>query len=54
MNLGRYINMLKSAEFKDDLDIVSTVHTPKGQQPHRLLTGSQRRHYDILEIDNLI
>lgn len=22
--------MLKSAEFRDDLDVVSTVHTPKG------------------------
>lgn len=26
----RYIEMLKSAEFRDDLDVVSTVHTPKG------------------------
>ena len=24
--------MLKSAEFRDDLDVVSTVHTPKGIQ----------------------
>lgn len=26
----RYMEMLKSAEFRDDLDVVSTVHTPKG------------------------
>ncbi|KAK2155090.1 hypothetical protein LSH36_249g00040 [Paralvinella palmiformis] len=30
MSLTRYIEMLKSAEFRDDLDIVNTVHTPKG------------------------
>jgi len=30
MNLIRYLEMLKSAEFRDDLDVVSTVHTPKG------------------------
>jgi len=30
LNLVRYMEMLKSAEFRDDLDIVSTVHTPKG------------------------
>lgn len=30
LNLMRYIEMLKSAEFRDDLDVVSTVHTPKG------------------------
>jgi len=27
----RYLEMLKSAEFRDDLDVVSTIHTPKGQ-----------------------
>ena len=26
----RYLEMLKSAEFRDDLDVVSTIHTPKG------------------------
>ena len=31
MSLTRYIEMLKSAEFRDDLDIVNTVHTPKGR-----------------------
>jgi len=31
MNLMRYLEMLKSAEFRDDLDVVSTIHTPKGQ-----------------------
>lgn len=30
LNLLRYLEMLKSAEFRDDLDVVSTVHTPKG------------------------
>ena len=30
LHLGRYLEMLKSAEFRDDLDVVSTVHTPKG------------------------
>ena len=30
LNLVRYLEMLKSAEFRDDLDVVSTVHTPKG------------------------
>ncbi|KAK2178211.1 hypothetical protein NP493_553g00000 [Ridgeia piscesae] len=30
LNLSRYIDMLKSAEFRDDLDVVSTIHTPKG------------------------
>jgi len=29
----RYLEMLKSAEFRDDLDVVSTIHTPKGQRP---------------------
>lgn len=33
MSLTRYIEMLKSAEFRDDLDIVNTVHTPKGKGP---------------------
>jgi len=27
----RYLEMLKSAEFRDDLDVVSTIHTPKGR-----------------------
>jgi len=31
MSLMRYLEMLKSAEFRDDLDVVSTIHTPKGQ-----------------------
>jgi len=31
VNLMRYLEMLKSAEFRDDLDVVSTIHTPKGQ-----------------------
>ena len=31
LNLSRYIDMLKSAEFRDDLDVVSTIHTPKGR-----------------------
>ena len=33
MSLMRYLEMLKSAEFRDDLDVVSTIHTPKGQRP---------------------
>jgi len=31
LSLMRYLEMLKSAEFRDDLDVVSTIHTPKGQ-----------------------
>ena len=31
ISLLRYLEMLKSAEFRDDLDVVSTIHTPKGQ-----------------------
>jgi len=34
VNLMRYLEMLKSAEFRDDLDVVSTIHTPKGQFVH--------------------
>ncbi|KAI0224495.1 hypothetical protein LSAT2_024502 [Lamellibrachia satsuma] len=30
LNLMRYVDMLKSSEFRDDLDVVSTIHTPKG------------------------
>uniref|UniRef100_T1J1W8 Uncharacterized protein n=1 Tax=Strigamia maritima TaxID=126957 RepID=T1J1W8_STRMM len=30
MNLFRYAEMLRTAEYRDDLDVVSTVHTPKG------------------------
>jgi hypothetical protein len=30
LSLVRYMEMLKSAEFRDDLDVVSAVHTPKG------------------------
>ncbi|ESO09434.1 hypothetical protein HELRODRAFT_168417 [Helobdella robusta] len=30
LNLSKYLEMLKSSEFRDDLDVVSALHTPKG------------------------
>ena len=30
LNLRRYLEMLKSSEFRDDLDVVSAVPSPKG------------------------
>ncbi len=31
LNLRRYLEMLKSSEFRDDLDVVSAVPSPKGK-----------------------
>jgi len=37
----RYLEMLKSAEFRDDLDVVSTIHTPKGQFVHHAVQPAE-------------
>ena len=48
LNLSRYVDMLKSAEFRDDLDVVSTIHTPKGTlKYHRYLEPSPRGHSSV-------
>ena len=30
LDMARYVEMFKTAEFRDDLDIVSPIHTPRG------------------------
>ncbi|KAJ8317953.1 hypothetical protein KUTeg_003044 [Tegillarca granosa] len=32
INLGRYVDMLRKGEFHDDLDLVTEVHTPAGEE----------------------
>ena len=46
LNMTRYLEMLKSAEFRDDLDVVSAVHTPKGKYIHN--PGCPCRSYKVL------
>jgi len=41
ISLMRYLEMLKSAEFRDDLDVVSTIHTPKGQFVHHAVQPAE-------------
>ena len=50
LNLRRYLEMLKSSEFRDDLDVVSAVPTPKGLHFRSLKYQWHLKLY--LEVDN--
>ncbi|KAH9503986.1 hypothetical protein Btru_067491 [Bulinus truncatus] len=60
MNIKRYAEMLSSANFHDDLDMVVEVHTPEGEvtgQPPFLEVGyfdpSQKHHVTTLQSSSL-